>query len=279
MNRNDKILAKIDIRGKGLEIGPSFAPVAPRRGGYDVEILDCLSKDQLVAKYKNANVDVGNIEEVDHVWTGQSYSDLVGKKDYFDWIIASHVIEHTTDMIAFLNDCAELLTDDGKLSLVIPDKRFCFDYFRPPTGLARIVDAHVWKRAPIHSPGTVAEAILYAVIKDGNIAWGQNDKGGIVKFFHPPETAVKMLNTVLTEGKYFDEHAWCFTPHSFRLIIEDLYFLALSRLREECFFPTDGVEFFVTLSRHAIGTGYSRMQLLEYARCELASELISGSAC
>ena len=58
MRRNDKILARIDICGKGLEIGPSFAPIAPRRFGYDVEILDYLSKDELVAKYKNANVDL-----------------------------------------------------------------------------------------------------------------------------------------------------------------------------------------------------------------------------
>jgi SAM-dependent methyltransferase len=270
MNRLEKILAKVNVRGKGLEIGPSYSPIAPRRAGYDVKILDHLSKNQLIEKYKNANVNLANIEEVDYIWSGQSYADLIGKRNCFDFIIASHVIEHTTDMVGFLNDCASILKEDGVLSLAIPDKRYCFDYFRPITGLGRIVDAHVWKQTSIHSPGTVAEAILYAVTRGGNIGWGRGDNGDL-SFFHSPEAAQRMMEIVIKEGRHFDEHAWCFTPHSFRLMIQDICHLGFSDLREVCFFPTEGIEFFVTLSRHGRGTGLSRIDLLKAINSELSS--------
>ena len=65
MDRLEKILAKVNAHGKGLEIGPSFAPIAPRRAGFDVKILDHLSRNQLLEKYINANVNLENIEEVD----------------------------------------------------------------------------------------------------------------------------------------------------------------------------------------------------------------------
>ncbi len=79
------------------------------------------------------------------------------------------------------------------------------------------------------------------------------------------------MKSVIKEGTHFDEHAWCFTPHSFRLIIQDLWHLGLSELREECFFPTKGMEFFVTLSRNGSRSGCSGMNLLKAIKSELAA--------
>lgn len=59
-----------------------------------------------MAKYANApGVEVSRIEVVDHVSTGASVFDAVGKTARYDYIVASHVIEHTTDMLGFLKDC------------------------------------------------------------------------------------------------------------------------------------------------------------------------------
>lgn len=93
-----RITGQCDLSGKGLEIGPSFNPVCPKRCGYDVEILDHTDQEGLRQKYQehtNVASSFDRIEEVDYVWNGEDYRELTGKENYYDYIIASHVIEHT----------------------------------------------------------------------------------------------------------------------------------------------------------------------------------------
>lgn len=40
--------------------------------------MDHLSREGLVEKYKDHSVQLDNIEEVDFVWSGQSFKDLTG---------------------------------------------------------------------------------------------------------------------------------------------------------------------------------------------------------
>ena len=105
MNRKEKILKHIDTSGKGLEIGPSHNPIAPKQEGFDVQSIDHLCKEDLIRKYEDESVDTSQIEEVDYVWRGEPYDELTGKRDYYDWIVASHLVEHTPDLIGFLIDC------------------------------------------------------------------------------------------------------------------------------------------------------------------------------
>ena len=93
MKREEKIFFNINKRGLGIEIGPGYNPIAPKKDGYKVHTIDHMSKAQLVEKYKNENVNIENIEDVDFIWDGASYADLTGKSKFYDWIIASHVIE------------------------------------------------------------------------------------------------------------------------------------------------------------------------------------------
>ena len=76
-------------------------------------------------------------------------------KHAYDWIVASHLVEHTPDLIGFLNDCDSLLKENGVLSLAIPDQRYCFDYFRPLTGIGHVIDAAQNPRKR-RSPGSAA---------------------------------------------------------------------------------------------------------------------------
>ncbi|MET0688001.1 MAG: methyltransferase domain-containing protein [Methyloceanibacter sp.] len=116
--RKEIVFRHLNAAGAGLEIGPCHNALAPKREGYNVKILDHLSSDGLRKKYDgHAGVDTTSIEEVDYVWSGQPFADLTDER--FDWITASHVIEHTTCLITFINDCASILRPDGILSLVI----------------------------------------------------------------------------------------------------------------------------------------------------------------
>lgn len=270
MDRNEKVLLHVDKNGHGIEIGPSHNPIAPKKDGYSVQIIDHASREQLIEKYKNHNLNLDNIEEVDFVWQGQPYTELTGKSKHYDWIIASHLIEHTPDLIGFLKECDTILKDDGIISLVVPDKRYCFDHYRPVTGISRIIDNHLLKKE-IHSAGTVAEYFLNVVSKGGNIAWHPGATGEF-SFVHSLDQAVQGMDAVINHNKYLDVHAWCFVPHSFRLMVHDLFCFGLIPFQEVEFFPTatEGCEFYVTLSRKGKGISQSRLELLDIIKSEMS---------
>lgn len=268
LDRRAKILEQIRQSGTGLEIGPSHSPLASKSEGFDVRILDHLDRAGLVQKYASHGVNVEAIEDVDYVWKGETYHELVGERSCFDWILASHIIEHTPDLIRFLADCEGVLKADGVLSLAIPDKRFCFDAFRPITGLARIVDSHLGGFS-VQSPGTVAEFYMNVISKGGNIAW-EKGTDGPVEFIHGAEEALEKFESVRRRGTYYDVHSWVFVPSSFRLLLLDLHQLGFTKLKELSFSQTVGSEFFVTLSLKGSGPDCSREELLLAIERELA---------
>jgi predicted SAM-dependent methyltransferase len=268
LRREEKILLHLKKNGAGVEIGASHAPIAPKRDGYDVCVIDHATRDELREKYKDEGVNLENIEEVDFVWRGESYAELTGKRNHYDWIIASHVIEHVPNLVGFLNSCDEILNDDGVLSLAVPDVRFCFDHFRPISGLSKVLDAH-YQRHTAHTPGSIVEFNLNKVMRDSQPGWGENV---LLKeeysFMHSKGEVFASLEKSISVSDYVDCHAWCFTPHSFRLMIQDLYDLGLIKMREVGFFPAEGCEFFIALSRNGTGSGLSRLELLQAINTE-----------
>ena len=267
MNRREKVLVRVKQDGRGLEIGASFAPFAPKKDGYQTHVIDHLAKEDLIEKYRVHDMPVENVEAVDFVWNGESYAELTGHRNYYDWIIASHLIEHTPDLIGFIRSCQEVLTDDGVLSLVIPDARFCFDWLRPLSGISGIIDAHL-NKSKTHSVGTIAEFSLNAVKKDSALAWDERSaRKGRHNFVHSSEESRKLMAEA-SSGEYVDSHRWCFTPTSFRLLIHDLNSLGLIELKEVEFFPTEGCEFFITLARDAQYSDVDRMAYLKRIREE-----------
>lgn len=267
MNRQEKILRYINKNGHGIEIGPSHEPIASKKNGYKVHIIDYMSREQLIAKYKDHSVNLGKIEEVDFVWRGENFSELTGKTKYYDWIIASHAIEHLPDLISFFKNCETILKNDGVISLAVPDKRYCFDHYRPITGISNIIDSY-YQKNKIHTPGKVAEYYLNVVSKGGNIAWDSTTNGDY-KFIHSLENALQGMKSVINEKSYLDIHAWCFVPSSFRLIIHDLHDLGLIHFQEVEFFPTTGCEFYITLSQTGKGINKSRLEMLNMIESEI----------
>lgn len=243
--REQILLHGVDKRSLGLEIGPSHCPVAAKRDGFNVRVLDHLDAAGLRAKYADHGVDVAAIEEVDYVWSGQPLEELVGDTR-FAWIIASHVIEHVPDLVGFLNSCERILTPEGLLSLAIPDKRYCFDCRRENTAIGRVIDVALLKPTN-HSPGTAAEYFLKVCRKGGRIAWGEGHAGDL-ESVHGLADALQAMARV-REGHYYDLHEWVFTPDSFRGIVRDLHDLRLIGLEESCFHDTRGHEFFVMLRK------------------------------
>jgi SAM-dependent methyltransferase len=258
IDRDRNALAGLNLQGLGLEIGPSHSPIAAGLPGVNCKVLDHSDQAELIRKYEHMGTDTSRIQPVDYVWSGQRYLDLVGDTR-FDWIIASHVIEHVPDIVGFLNQCAEILNPGGIISLVAPDKRESFDYYRPPAGLSAVVDAHV-ERRKLSSAGAIAEfEMFYAEFVHGQT--------------NPPmpntsEYAIQMMKKP-GKGVYHDVHAWVFTPSSFRLLIEDLYRLELLDVREAGFAEVPH-EFYVKLAKEGRGPDVGRAVLAQRAVDELA---------
>jgi predicted SAM-dependent methyltransferase len=268
MNRNEKALYHIDKNGRGVEIGPCQSPIAPKRAGYQVHVIDHLDREGLIAKYKEHHLEgIENIEQVDFVWKGESYAALTGKSKYYDWIIASHIIEHMPDLVGFLRGCDDILKEDGVISLIIPDKRYCFDHYQPISSISKAIDGY-YQQYKVHTPGAVAEHFLNIVSKAGITSWNA-DTVGEYKFVHPLDLSQKLMDHVVRTQEYLDVHAWYFVPHSFSLMIHDLYHFGLIPLKEIGFFPTEGCEFFITLGRKGQGIDKSRLEMMEMIDAEI----------
>lgn len=246
--RELKVFTMLNKNGRGLEIGPSHNPIAPKSKGFNVQILDHADADELRSKYKNHDVNVGNIEEVDFVWRGEKYCDLIGEKNCFDFIIASHVIEHVPDLISYLQQCEELINDSGLISLVIPDRRYCFDYFMPSTTTGCVLDAFEAKRKK-PSSGQVFDHFANASKYKNTIAWSKTENKGPTTLMHDVLQANEFRKISALDLDYIDVHCWRFTPTSFRLLISDLNQIGYSNLEIKTEFDTSGCEFYVTLGR------------------------------
>jgi 2-polyprenyl-3-methyl-5-hydroxy-6-metoxy-1,4-benzoquinol methylase len=274
MLRTELLLSMIDLSGIGLEIGPGYNPLLPKSAGYCIETLDHASAKEIREKYRDDHsVDVSRIEEVDFVSDGRSIAEIVGKPGHYDYIVASHVIEHTTDMLGFLKDCQSLLKKRGVLVLAIPDKRRCFDLLQPLTSTGMVLQAHEERRTR-HPAGLLFDDFAYNVARDGAIGWsaGANGKLG---FCADLAAARSRYNLARASSVYVDAHAWRFTPSSFRLILHDLNMIEEIELRENAFHESSHNEFYVSLSRAGSGCPFNRLALARMIIAE-HQEIILG---
>ena len=134
------------------------------------------------------------------------------------------------------------------MSLVIPDKRYCFDCLSPPSTTGNVLDAWAEKRIR-PSAGQVFDHIANEAKRNGNIAWGSDGKGGGDELVHTLAEAKAHWVRSSSTSDYIDVHCWRFTPTSFRLILSDLHELSLVGLGIKCEFDTTGCEFYASLSK------------------------------
>ena len=249
--RTKKTLKLIDSKNLyGLEIGPSYNPIAPKREGWNIQIVDYLSCDELKEKYRAWGVNVDLIEPVDFIIeVGGGLFSTIGKNNFYDYIIASHVIEHSPDPIQFLIDCQSLLKVGGILSLVVPDKRFCFDALKPLSTTGQLLQAYIEKRKR-HSPGTIFDAYALHANKNGSIVWPGNEDQSDLTFAHSILEAKALMDEYNSSSNYVDVHAWHFEYLSFKKIILNLLEMKLINMKIDFESGSDGHEFYFSLRKN-----------------------------
>jgi SAM-dependent methyltransferase len=245
MERHDRVLALIDpATMRGVEVGPSFSPIVPKRSGADVTIVDHADAETLREKYRVHGVDIDAIEDVDVIWPGGSLYDALASRAPFDYIVASHVVEHLPDPLGFLDECHALLVPGGVLSLVLPDRRYCFDCLRPLTSIGQWIDARADGRSR-HTPGTVVDHTLHAS-KRGDISWHEGVDAPMA-MVHTRDHVDGSFERASTTEDYIDVHAWVFERASFCYLVEMARALGLTAFEVAAQHETVGSEFYVTL--------------------------------
>ncbi len=231
-----------------LEIGPGYNPIFSRRDGCNVATLDHDDQAGLIKKY--AMLDTSKIEPVDFVWRDGSFVDLIGERK-FEAVAAAHVVEHAPDFVQFLKDSSFVLKEGGVIYLIVPDKRFCFDYFQPITDPAKVLADHLQKRTR-HSFESSYRRTIHTT-GNGLIAWGQDDLADVQFKYCDPREALRNAERNAASAGYVDMHGNCFTPASFAVLIEELGHLGLIDLRLDLLTRARGCEFLVALKKFIPG--------------------------
>lgn len=282
LDRTARALSSVNLDGRGLELGPSYNPLVPKASGRRIDTVDHAPREELVAKYRGfglAEDKLDAIDEVDFLWDGGSLLSVVPDHGGYDYIIASHFIEHTVDLLGFLDDCHQLLNETGRLALVIPDKRFTFDFFKPLTSIGSVIDAHV-RPTKFHPSGALVDHFAYASHREGTVTWAPGDHRRLSLQDHPFSAISQAIDAAITQEEYQDAHRWIFTPGSFQLMMEDLSALGFHEFTIIESHPTEAFEFFITLGKASQPTLLSaaeRYEALVLIDRELAGTHLGGA--
>jgi SAM-dependent methyltransferase len=263
------LLKYIDTSERGIEVAPYFNPTLRKSDGHPVLILDVFDTNTL---RKHAREDplikperINEIEEVDIVGDASAISELVrGRYDLgsFHYVLSSHNFEHLPNPISFLQGCSEILAPGGMLSLVVPDCRASFDFYRFPTRLSDWLDAfHENRNCP--SPATVFDGISNKSKFQGltgcqpGCVLGRDDPSGFIPDHNIGEAYKLYLEHRKGGLPYRDAHVSVFFPETLELMLRDLRYLGLIDFDVIEITQTVGLEFFVHLRKPFDATAQS----------------------
>lgn len=250
------ILKGITKDMRGIEIAPWHNPLAPKREGFNCLVADVFDKEELLKRVAAdpsiPDERISFIEHVDLVGSATEIVSLVPAADHgtFDYIVSSHNFEHLPNPIKFLLGCQRLLKPGGILSMAVPDKRACFDLFRPHTTVVDWLFAFREQRSR-PSPEQIFQGTAYSSMLI------ENGKYVCAFSIDTPLDAIKVVGDIgaqyqswLTSGgtvTYQDAHCSVMTPASFELLIMECRYLGLLSMEIENISGPEGCEFYVRL--------------------------------
>lgn len=256
MDRRTTILAGIDKNDLGIEIAPWFAPLAAKRDGYNVKIIDIYDQPTLIGRAQKdpaippETYDL--IEEVDFVGSATELCDLVPAELHgqFDYIISSHNFEHLPNPIKFLQGCQTMLKPGGTISMAVPDGRACFDYFRPHTTIGDWLQAYLTDQQKPSAKQVFDLAAARAVARfdsnDSGVFWAGIDPE-MVKTVGNIDAALNAWQSGANSEVYQDTHCTVMWPASLELLLVECRMLGLISLEVDRISGPAGCEFFARL--------------------------------
>lgn len=239
-----------------LEIGPLNRPIATKEKYPNVYYCDIRATEEIKELYTGNDylkstgitIDIDTIVNVDYVVSG-SYQETFMGIEKFDYIIVSHVMEHMEDIIGFLQDIYKIMSSDGKLCIIYPDKRYCFDHFRVEASFRDAYD--VFARG-IQEVSRMTLDFFYNVVDENDAVryWADRSLGDLFPCVSI-DMAKKNYDLSLQKKKIPDVHYWLFSDRGFLKFLYDCLRAELISFTCEKFIPTqvNSQQFMVALGK------------------------------
>ena len=160
------------------------------------------------------------------------------------------MIEHVPDLIGWLGELHDVLSSEGEVRLIVPDKRFTFDHLRTTTPIDSVLYCHLIK-ARIPQPHLAIDYCMNVAKIDPVAAWtGQLNPNELV-LHHDAELAMRVARDIIDNNSYHDIHCWVFTPASFAVLFRKMAELNLINFACIGFHDTltNDIEFFVNIKQ------------------------------
>jgi predicted SAM-dependent methyltransferase len=273
LTRKEKILINIQPESQvGLEFGPLTSPIITSNIG-SVRYVDHASTEELKAKCELwGTIDISKIVEVDFVWKNENLKELTAIEVPYDYVIASHVVEHVPDFIGWFKEIRSVLKTGGIVSLAIPDKRFTFDYLRQVTRPADVLEAYLCNsKRP--SAGQVFDYKSQFVNRNSKFKFGIKEE---LIYEHTLEEAWEITQNSILKNHYEDVHCWVFTELSFLDLLISLVKLNLFDFKIAKFFNTTGIEFIVSLEAMDLALNKNDRMKIQIESIEKTQKKLKG---
>jgi predicted SAM-dependent methyltransferase len=232
----DTFVSWVDFKSKfGLEIGPFDKPLVDRSTAR-VHYIDYFDVENLRKKaIKNANRNENNVVELDYVLKGRQISEVVTNK--YDYVVASHVLEHIPNLFGWLRDITLVLNPGGLIFAIVPDCRYTFDLCRPKTSIGELLENHFMKRVKPSQKNAFDQRFYHRHVSSHNLwkNYAEHLSNSIATF----STSQAYENFNKSKNEYIDCHCNLFDPLSFRESIEiskeiGIHGFSIKKIKETC---------------------------------------------
>ena len=245
----------IDSNSSIIEFGPLNRPLFNKNEFSNIYYADIRDTESIKKLYfgneylekTGISVDINSIVNIDYVIKDTYKKTFKNKK--FDVAYLSHVVEHMPDIIKFFDEISDILKDDGKLILIYPDKRYCFDHYR---NSAAFRDAYATYKYGIKENARLSFDFSYNVIKENNAEKFWNNCGIINEISQEDLKIAEKYYIMNLNNKVIDDvHFWPFSDFDFLKFIYEMQRAKILSFEIEEFFPTqeNTQEFLVVLKK------------------------------
>lgn len=132
------------LHGDGVEFGPGCHPLPLGPFVDTIRYCDAFTRSGFAEHFPEVGDQIRSFPDPIHFvldFDKEPFVEVIGRQS-LDFIVANHVLEHLVNPLRFLEQCHQLLRNEGILFVGQPDKRRMFDRDRKRTTLADVVSRY-----------------------------------------------------------------------------------------------------------------------------------------
>lgn len=214
----------IDMSGYGLEVSPYYEPCISK-SSHNVVYTDYLDNDAIQAKaLENPELNGKIVPLIDFVWEPEKrLMQCMHSDRKFEYIVASHVMEHVANPLGWLRELLSALNIGGRVALFLPDRRFTSDYLRNESNFGQLLQW--WIEQP--SSPTIGQVLDFmshglSLTHDTAVKWNDPEHTANLPLHY---TFTDMINTgtaLYNDRPYIDVHCTVWTSESFARVFKQV---------------------------------------------------------